>query len=479
MVPSQVANWYGGGGTGCGRCNVACDIGVVGCARFGAPRQACGKSWHLSKLFKLGSEGLAGPIAGDPAGEPARWAHWRLRVFIGAWILYASYYFCRKNFSVVMPMMARVGGYQTFDLANLVFVFSLAYAAAQFVAGMLGDRFGPRLVGTCGGLVSAGCTAAMAVTGTHAGLLILQIGNGLGQGCGWSSCLKMLGAWFPRKHRGTVTAWWGTSYVLGGFLATVFATFVATQAFLMPGLGWRRGFLFPAMVLACGTLVFAWRTRNRPGDEGLLAIEDADAPRARDANWWTVAKNPEVLILSGMYFFLKITRYSLLFWLPLYLVQKMRYSEAWAGYTSSLFELVGFSGALIAGYVSDKLLNGRRYPVGATMLFGLAGVLLIHPLIGRLGPIPMAASISLMGILVYGPDLLMSATASIDAVSAEQMARAAGIVNGVGSLGQVISAYVVAVIVSRFGWDQLFVFFVLCSLAGGGLLTLRWNKGAK
>ena len=44
-------------------------------------------------------------------------------------------------------------------------------------------------------------------------------------------------------------AWWGTSYVLGGFLATVFATFAATQVFLLPSMGWRRGFLFPAIVL--------------------------------------------------------------------------------------------------------------------------------------------------------------------------------------------------------------------------------------
>jgi sugar phosphate permease len=157
----------------------------------------------------------------------------------------------------------------------------------------------------------------------------------------------------------------------------------------------------------------------------------------------------------------------------------MQYTEQWAGYTSSLFELVGFSGALIAGYVSDRLLNGRRYPVGAVMLFVLAAALLMHPVIGRLGPLPMAMSISLLGILIYGPDLLMSATASIDAVSPEQAARAAGIVNGVGSLGQLISAYVVAVVVSRFGWDQLFTFFVVCSIAAGGLLTLRWNKGVR
>jgi sugar phosphate permease len=71
----------------------------------------------------------------------------------------------------------------------------------------------------------------------------------------------------------------------------------------------------------------------------------------------------------------------------------------------------------------------------------------------------------------------MSGPATLDSVHPSRAARAAGIVNGIGSLGQLISAYVVAVIVSRFGWDQLFTFFLLCSAAAATLLTLRWNKG--
>jgi sugar phosphate permease len=414
----------------------------------------------------------------DERSLRGRWLYWRFRIFTAAWVLYACYYFCRKNFSVVMPMMARTSHYNNFDLAHAVFVFSLAYAVGQFVAGALGDRFGGRVVGTAGGFLSAACTAAMALTSSYHAIVLLQIGNGLGQGCGWSACLKVLGAWFGRKERGTVMAWWGTSYVLGGFLATVFATFAATQTYVLPAMGWRRGFLFPAFILAAGALWFALRTRNAPPAVKLPAVEESGNGAAPDSgDWWQAARTPEVWILAGMYFFLKITRYSLLFWLPLYLVQRMQYSESQAGYTSSLFELVGFSGALIAGYVSDRLLNGRRYPVGATMLFLLAAALLIHPVIGRLGPVPMACSISLLGILVYGPDLLMSGPASIDAVSPRHAARAAGIVNGVGSLGQLISAYVVAVIVTRFGWDQLFTFFLLCAVAAGSLLTLRWNKG--
>jgi sugar phosphate permease len=417
------------------------------------------------------------PVQGQvETNEAGRWSSWRYRIFVAAWIIYAGYYFCRKNFSVVMPMMARTLRYGNFDLANLVFVFSLAYVAGQFLNGSAADRYGPRTTATCGGLLSAACSAAMAFSGSYQAMLLLQIGNGLGQGCGWSSCLKMLGAWFARRERGVVMAWWGTCYVLGGFLATVFATYAATQLPIAQGLGWRRGFLVPAVVLAAASLYFGIRTRSAPSDVGLPPVEREPVDREAGGGWWEAAKNPQILTLAGMYFFLKITRYSLLFWLPLYLVQQMHYSEQWAGYTSSLFELVGFLGTLIAGYVSDRLMQGRRHPVGAAMLFGLAAALLMHPVLARLGPVAMAVSISLLGILIYGPDLLMSGAACVDAVPASQAARALGIVNGIGSLGQLISAYVVATVVSRFGWNQLFSFFVVCALAAAGLLTLPVNR---
>src|SRR5277367_5507897 len=118
------------------------------------------------------------PALDSPSVDAATWRRWRFRVFLAAWVLYASYYFCRKNFSVVMPLMARLDHYKTFDLANLVFIFSLAYAAGQFLAGLLADRFGARVVATGGGLVSAICTASMALPGPHSMLLLLQIGNG-------------------------------------------------------------------------------------------------------------------------------------------------------------------------------------------------------------------------------------------------------------------------------------------------------------
>jgi sugar phosphate permease len=86
-----------------------------------------------------------------------------------------------------------------------------------------------------------------------------------------------------------------------------------------------------------------------------------------------------------------------------------------------------------------------------------------------------AIGISLIGFFTYGPDALMSGAAAIDAGSPKAAGLASGFINGVGSLGQMVSGFVVAYIESKFGWDSLFYFFVAISFIAGCLLAIKWN----
>jgi sugar phosphate permease len=170
-----------------------------------------------------------------------------------------------------------------------------------------------------------------------------------------------------------------------------------------------------------------------------------------------------------------MTRYSFLFWLPLYMTQHLGYALSDAGYTSSLYELVGFVGAIIAGYASEKLFQSRRFPVGVLMLGGLALASLFQPFLAARGHAYNALGISIIGIMTYGVDTLMSGAAAQDVGSAKAAATASGFIDGVGHLGEIISPFLVAGITSRFGWDVLFYIFVAFALAGSAFLVPYWN----
>ncbi|MFH1718261.1 MAG: MFS transporter [Planctomycetota bacterium] len=253
-------------------------------------------------------------------------------------------------------------------------------------------------------------------------------------------------------------------------------------------LRWRRTFWIPAALLALIALCFVVFTRNKPADVGLPEIAEdgpADSQSPQSAKTGSdpssreilalVLRNPVIWLISLMYFFTKMGRYAIFFWLPLYMVEHLGYSLAEAGYTSILYEAAGFVGIVAAGYVSDKLFQAKRMPVGALGMWGLAITCLFQPQLAAWSHLGNAIGISLIGFFTYGPDALMSGAAAIDAGSPKAAGLAAGIINGVGSLGQMVSGFIVAYIASRLGWDSLFYFFVAIAAVAGCLLAIKWN----
>lgn len=378
------------------------------------------------------------------------------RIFVVTWIAYFGYYLCRKNFSVLMPYLKTELGYSSESLAHVLFVYSLSYAAGQFAMGHLADRAGSRLVVMAGALLSAACSA---LTGTPASLALVQGANGIAQSAGWPGVLRMAREWFPATNLGAVMSWWGTHLVVGGFVATNLAAKVTEG-------GWRRGAWVPAIALALIGIVFGLFGRDR------TSSREIDPHAAQVAFRLT----KPLMSIAAMYFFVKMARYSFLFWLPLYMTEQLKYTPVHAGYASSMFELVGFAGVLAAGYASEHLTGGARFPVGAFMMAGLALLCLVYPLLSGSGIAGNLAAISLIGAFTFGPDTLMAGVGTQEAAAPGTTARAAGFVNGCGSIGQVLSPYLVALVSGHFGWNALFIALSVVALLGAVALATQCRR---
>jgi MFS transporter, OPA family, sugar phosphate sensor protein UhpC len=411
--------------------------------------------------------------------------NWRVQIFVFSWIAYAGFYLCRKNFSVVMPVLDHHASMGKLSFANIISIYSLMYALWQPIFGMLSDRFGPRIVVVSGMCIAVAANIAMAFYSSTSAIFLLMLINGIGQAAGWPALVEMMANWFPKERRGIVMSWWTTNYVLGSFLATVFAAYVATAALPVLGLRWQHAFWIPATLLLLIAVLFYVFTRNAPQDVSLtsglepsLLEEEVEArSESRRGAYLKVMRNPVVLVIAIGCLFAKITRYAFLFWLPLYMTEQLKYRPAEAGYTSGVFELAGFFGALIAGYLSDKIFQSRRFPVTACMFWLLALMCLLQPLLARHGYWWNVLGISLIGIANYGPDTLLQGAASQDAGSGLGTGVVSGFISGVGSIGQLISPYLVALVTAHSNWNALFHIFVWTALAGGILQALLWNLG--
>src|SRR5439155_2616334 len=88
-----------------------------------------------------------------------------------------------------------------------------------------------------------------------------------------------------------------------------------------------------------------------------------------------VLANRMVLLLAIVYFLVKPARYAILAWGPKYINARLHTGMAESGVVSSMFELAGAPGALLAGYLSDRWFGSRRVPVCVVSL-ALLGVAL-------------------------------------------------------------------------------------------------------
>ena len=104
------------------------------------------------------------------------------------------------------------------------------------------------------------------------------------------------------------------------------------------------------------------------------------------ADGFSVLRNSDIRTIAAMYFFLKMNRFTLLLWLPLYLVQTVHYSDGLANSTSALFELFRIRGSGCGHLCFQSIFSGSsRYPVAIVMLLALGFISLLEPLVSLMG----------------------------------------------------------------------------------------------
>lgn len=401
--------------------------------------------------------------------EKAFWARWRSRVFIAAWTLYAGFYICRKDMEIGRGAIS--------SLAISLACFGGMYAVGQLVGGTLADRIGARRTALAGAGISIVCTLSLVWCNQPILALLFQLGNGFGQGFGWPALLKLLGGWFRSGERDVVLGWWSTSYILGGFLASSLTEWLVLNTSTATRTGFHPAYLVSSAVLLCSACFFLKETNRLPAAP--LAIPTPPQPSetsVQDHPWRQLLANPRIRLISSMYFFLKMTRYTLLFWLPNYLISDLGYRTTSAAHMASYFELFGFLGPLAVGYAVQRYFGRRYMTLGACMLFALAFICLVHPMLAGSGTAGLVLSIALTGILIHGADILMSGMAVLDLVPAELHGRASGLVNAIGSIGQALSPLLITIYVLHLGWTKLFDLFVLFALLAGTICAFGARK---
>jgi sugar phosphate permease len=179
-------------------------------------------------------------------------------VLCGAYVLS---HFYRTSVGVIGPSLMGELGLSAEALGALGGVFFLIFAAAQLPAGVLLDRFGPRMVMPLFWLVAA-LGAAIFATADSGTLLTLGRGvMGLGCATAYIGALVLFSRWFSAERFPPMA-----SLVMGvGQLGSLLAT--TPLAVVAVALGWRGAFLSAAAVTVAMAAVVWLVVRDAPPGE--------------------------------------------------------------------------------------------------------------------------------------------------------------------------------------------------------------------
>jgi sugar phosphate permease len=412
---------------------------------------------------------------------------WRVRILTTTWLSYAGFYFCRKNFAIAKSSIMSSMEIDRSDVAHLFTAYLAAYMLGQFLTGFLGRRVATRMLLLSGMGITLVCNVAFGFSylmgpAGYWPFLFLMVVNGFAQSTGWPGNVGVLGNWLERRGRGRVMAVWATCYQLGSILAKAFAA-------LMIGIAGAAWSFWGASIIMLGVwLIFYRYQRDAPEDVGLSAMVEevevlqSDAgPVANDGLFagWTRQVVVTIFLMGGCYFTFKFLRYALDSWGPLAIEELFGTDAATAGYISTVFDWVGFAGVLVAGWASDRFFAGRRYQTIVLMTLGMVLAFAFLAIIGMNSLWLFAVGLSLCGFMLMGPDSLIAGVGAIDIGGRRGAIVAAGLINGIGSIGPIFQEEIIGWVLDNYGYRaslNLLVGMAILAVVGTVILARRCRR---
>uniref|UniRef100_A0A8C1KT72 Glucose-6-phosphate exchanger SLC37A1-like n=1 Tax=Cyprinus carpio TaxID=7962 RepID=A0A8C1KT72_CYPCA len=365
-------------------------------------------------------------------------------------------------------------------LGAMDYSFLCAYAIGMYLSGIIGERLPIRLYLTVGMLTSGLFTCLFGlgyVYDIHSlGFYVfVQVANGLVQTTGWPSVVTCIGNWFGKGRRGLIMGLWNSHTSVGNILGSLIAGYYVSS-------NWGLSFIVPGVIIAAmGVICFLFLIELVRKHDALVLYSSRydNSPVMRtpaslmlrirlsiSQQVLHVTQVSPAVCLQGVVefslclLFAKLVSYTFLFWLPLYITKAAHLDAKKAGDLSTLFDVGGIVGGILAGVISDKM--GKRATTCAVMLLLAAPTLYGFSMISQFGLGPTIGMLLVCGGLVNGPYALITTAVSADLGThkslkgnARALSTVTAIIDGTGSVGAAVGP-LLAGLLSAQGWDQVF-----------------------
>lgn len=178
----------------------------------------------------------------DPGPRPAAAGRYRWVIIALLFVVTTVNYMDRNLLGVLKPTIQGELHFSESDYGNIVFAFSMAYAAGYAGMGAFTDKVGVRVGLAVAAMIWSVASTAHGLVTSVAGFTAARIALGLGEGGNFPTCIKSVATWFPVRDRALATGVFNSGSNIGGLLAPLIAAFVTSH------FGWQAAFYVTGLV---------------------------------------------------------------------------------------------------------------------------------------------------------------------------------------------------------------------------------------
>jgi sugar phosphate permease len=273
-------------------------------------------------------------------------------------VMYLITYVDRVNIATAAGEIRRELSLSNTQLGLVFSAFAYPYLLFQVFGGWVGDRFGPRVTLFTCGLIWAAATILTGTAGSLAGLFLVRVMLGVGEGATFPVATRAMQSWTAPERRGFAQ---GITHAFARFGNAVTPPIVA---WLIALVTWRGSFVALGCCSLIWVAVWGWYVRDNPAEHtGITPEELAWLPNggrrpavARPRVPW-IPLVRRMLPVTVVYFCYGWTLWLYLNWLPSFFLHEYKLDLAKSALFSSAVFFAGVAGDLLGGTISDAILR--------------------------------------------------------------------------------------------------------------------------
>uniref|UniRef100_A0A673ILQ1 Glucose-6-phosphate exchanger SLC37A2 n=1 Tax=Sinocyclocheilus rhinocerous TaxID=307959 RepID=A0A673ILQ1_9TELE len=421
---------------------------------------------------------------------------YRFFILILTFVFYTTYHLSRKPISIIKSQLHRncsnvihpadlnITDNDTWcdwapfgEFDSFLKIFCFTFLLNVFcLNGMFGERL-PLRYYLSSGMILSGLFTVLFGLGFYWQIhslwyyCLVQALNGLVQTTGWPAVVACVGNWFGKGKRGFIMGIWNSHTSVGNILGSLIAGVYVSSA-------WGLSFIVPGIIIAsAGVICFLFLVEKPEDVNCTLPQHHVSSLTIKKicTIFCSMTLLPGVVEFSLCLLFAKLVSYTFLYWLPLYIANVAHFDPKKAGDLSTLFDVGGIVGGILAGLISDY--SGGRATTCCAMLIIAApmqnnmSLLCLYLLLGPAGMLLWC------GALVNGPYALITTAVSADLGTHEclrgnsrALSTVTAIIDGTGSIGAAVGP-LLAGLISPTGWNNVFYMLISADVLACLLLS--------